>query len=305
MGDFMKKIKFGEFIQNVNKKATEPVYLRLMIFIIVVVYLFCVIKDNKNSIKQKLMEINNLRNNINIPVDIKSKQDLEDFVIKGRNIEFGDINKTTEKQKQTKQIENILDVKNYGSESSKKELKPDKYNFKDVEKELNINNPNTIGYKLNQVDLSYKRRLKNKQVNYKQKVKKGDLLYVSILTKNENITKFENESKISENKQEKPVKTMLFIDSTVPLSKLFIGKKVGSTLKLSIDDMISVLPKEQQQQYKQDTKQFKQDASNSINVDLKTVEKYTNDSKIYMIYKILDVVPVSLVKKLKLINNGK
>ena len=301
----MKKIKFGEFIQNVNKKATEPVYLRLMIFIIVVVYLFCVIKDNKNSIKQKLMEINNLRNNINIPVDIKSKQDLEDFVIKGRNIEFGDINKTTEKQKQTKQIENILDVKNYGSESSKKELKPDKYNFKDVEKELNIKNPNTIGYKLNQVDLSYKRRLKNKQVNYKQKVKKGDLLYVSILTKNENITKFENESKISENKQEKPVKTMLFIDSTVPLSKLFIGKKVGSTLKLSIDDMISVLPKEQQQQYKQDTKQFKQDASNSINVDLKTVEKYTNDSKIYMIYKILDVVPVSLVKKLKLINNGK
>ena len=190
-----------------------------------------------------------------------------DLIKNNKNVEIAKfINDDTKEKEITKNTEqNVV----------KKEIKPETYT-----EEEKIENVTNVFLIVNKLEALYQKRLKNKQIDYNRKVTKGSFIYYSL------------ESIVGGKSQGKPIKFFLVIpkEDDIGFFKLFLNKKVGDVVNITLNDMFEDLEEEGGEQI--------------VNVvdarikDMNTVKNTNyNFNDFAQRYTILDFVPETFIKE--------
>jgi hypothetical protein len=280
-----------DIFKKVNKLTASKKYNTVLYIVAVILVIYIVLKKNnitfnsaKKHFKDVSVKVSKAKEDAGGEEEItaeKMRKKIEEVRRRGmRKIE----KKENEKNNKEIKKEIIPEVVIEGDKTE--DIKPEDTHI--VKKEEKIIEPISIFSKLNQFEEKYKERMEKKQIRYGKVIKINDVIYYNMSISN-TITYNEGEKTV-----EKVVdggeggKIIFKVAEGVDMTKYFLNKKVGDTFSMSAKEMIRNFD----------------ELSESISQKSKNDKNYRgvelDISKFKYTIKILDIIPKSVLKELKL-----
>jgi hypothetical protein len=287
---------------NVFKKVNEIIaqksYKYTLYVIVFLIFGFVYIKSNNvtfGGVRRNLEEVVS---------EISKKQPKSD---KKEDIPIQEIRKKLSKIRKDEEENRRKREEEVGQKDVKKEITPEVVEIRQEDEsnvakqsvpvEEKIQNPVSILSKLQQIEDKYQERLKKKQVMRGRIVKKNDFVYHSMTVSNTIKIREDGDKKNNRTVEAEGGRVFLKMDNNNKMSKFFIGKRVGDTFVIGMDEIINQLEKVDRDEINRSINTGLEEK----NPNLKGIDIDITKFKYKM--EILDIIPKALIEELKLDEN--